>query len=122
MLVWGFENPRARARARWRGGAARALRGGGLRQQMFPLHDNVPARRLPAAVWALVFVNAAIFLHEVQLAPPELELFVARYALVPAHLTMPGGLERYWPTVITSMFLHGGWLHVIGNMWFLWIF
>src|SRR5205814_8040639 len=45
-----------------------------------------------------------------------------RYALVPAHLTMPGGLERYWPTVITSMFLHGGWLHVIGNMWFLWIF
>jgi membrane associated rhomboid family serine protease len=35
---------------------------------------------------------------------------------------MPGGLGQFWPTLITSMFLHGGWLHIIGNMWFLWIF
>src|SRR4051812_26784092 len=89
---------------------------------MLPLRDTVPARRLPAAVWALVFVNAAIFLHEVQLTPPELQLFITRYAMIPARLTMPGGLEQYWPTLITSMFLHGGWMHVISNMWYLWIF
>jgi membrane associated rhomboid family serine protease len=89
---------------------------------MLPLRDTVPARRLPAAVWALVFVNAAIFLHEAQLTPPELEQFVYRYGMIPARLTMPEGLERFWPTVITSMFLHGGWLHIIGNMWFLWVF
>lgn len=89
---------------------------------MLPLRDTVPARRLPAAVWALVFVNAAIFLHEAQLSPPELELFVYRYAMIPARLTAPGGFERFWPTAVTSMFLHGGWLHIIGNMWYLWIF
>jgi membrane associated rhomboid family serine protease len=89
---------------------------------MLPLRDTVPSRRLPAAVWALVFINAAIFLHEVQLSPPELEQFLYRYAAIPARLTMPGGLEQFWPTVILSMFLHGSWLHVISNMWFLWIF
>jgi membrane associated rhomboid family serine protease len=89
---------------------------------MLPLRDTVPARRLPAAVWALVFINAAIFLHEAGLTHAELQSFVYRYALIPARLTMPGGLQQYWPTLITSMFLHGGWLHIIGNMWFLWIF
>ena len=89
---------------------------------MLPLHDTVPARRLPAAVWALVFVNAAIFLYEVRLGPDGLQLFVDRYGMIPADLSAPGGLARHWPTVITSMFLHGSWLHIIGNMWFLWIF
>jgi len=89
---------------------------------MFPLRDDVPSRRLPAVVWALVFINAAIFLHEAGLAPGALQLFMERYALVPARLTMPGGLAQFWPTLITSMFLHGSWLHIIGNMWFLWIF
>jgi membrane associated rhomboid family serine protease len=46
-------------------------------------------RRLPAAVWALVFVNAAIFLYEAQLSDPELMQFIARYGLIPAHLTVP---------------------------------
>lgn len=89
---------------------------------MLPLRDTVPARRLPAAVWALVFVNAAIFLHETRLSPPELEAFLFQYGVIPADLTSPGGLARHWPTIFSSMFLHGGWLHLIGNMWFLWIF
>ena len=89
---------------------------------MFPLRDTVPARRPPVAVWALVFLNALVFLREAQLTPPALQLFLNHYAMVPADLTAPGGLERHWPTAITSMFLHGGWMHLIGNMWFLWIF
>ncbi|HET9319780.1 MAG TPA: rhomboid family intramembrane serine protease [Bryobacteraceae bacterium] len=89
---------------------------------MFPLRDTVPGRRPPVVVWALVFLNALVFLHEVQLTPQALQQFINQYALVPARLTAPGGLEQYWWTAITSMFLHGGWLHIIGNMWFLWIF
>lgn len=89
---------------------------------MLPLHDNAPIRRFPAAVWALIFVNFAIFLHELQLSPDQLQLFVYRYGLIPAEVMQPGGLMRYWPTFITCMFLHGGWLHILGNMWFLWIF
>ncbi len=68
---------------------------------MFPLRDTVPGRRPPVVVWALVFLNALVFLHEVQLTPQALQLFVNQYALVPAPLTAPGGLERYWWTVIT---------------------
>jgi len=89
---------------------------------MFPLRDTVPSRRPPVVVWALVFLNAVVFLHEVQLSGPQLQQFLKDYALFPAHLTAPGGLAEYWPTLFTSMFLHGGWMHVIGNMWVLWIF
>jgi membrane associated rhomboid family serine protease len=89
---------------------------------MFPLRDDVPGRRPPLAVWALLFVNALIFLHEAQLSSAALEQFIGHYALVPARLTAPGGLAEYWPTLFTHMFLHGGWMHIIGNMWYLWIF
>jgi membrane associated rhomboid family serine protease len=89
---------------------------------MFPLRDTVPGRRPPVVVWALVFINVLVFLYEVHLSPQALHQFIDQYAMVPARLTAPGGLERYWLTVITAMFLHGGWLHLIGNMWFLWIF
>jgi len=89
---------------------------------MIPLRDTVPGRRPPVVVWALVFLNALVFLHEVQLSPAALQAFLNHYAMVPARLTATGGLEQFWPTLFTSMFLHGGWLHVIGNMWFLWIF
>jgi membrane associated rhomboid family serine protease len=89
---------------------------------MLPLRDTIPARKFPAAVWALVAVNTLIFLYQVSLPPWELEAFIYLYGMVPGRLTEPAGLERYWPTVFTSMFLHGGWLHLIGNMWFLWVF
>ena len=89
---------------------------------MFPLRDTVPGRRPAVVVWALVFLNTLVFLHETQLAGSPLQQFLNQYALVPAHLTAPGGLAQYWPTLFTSMFLHGGWMHIIGNMWFLWIF
>jgi membrane associated rhomboid family serine protease len=89
---------------------------------MFPLRDDVPSRRLPVVVWALVCVNALVFLHEAQLSPAALEQFINRYALVPARLTAPGGPAEYWPTLFTHMFLHGGWMHIVGNMWFLGIF
>ena len=63
---------------------------------------------------ALIVMNAVVFLYEVSLDPFSANHFIAIYGLVPARLDPV--------TLITSMFLHGGWMHVIGNMWFLWIF
>jgi membrane associated rhomboid family serine protease len=81
---------------------------------MFPLRDVIPSRTFPGVTVAFIAINALVFLHEVSLTDRQLEQFVYRWALVPAYFS--------WVTVITSMFLHGGWLHAIGNMWFLWIF
>jgi membrane associated rhomboid family serine protease len=81
---------------------------------MIPLRDVIPSRTLPIVTSAIIIVNALVFLFEVSLPEPELRALFGRFGLVPAHLALP--------TVLTSMFLHGGWLHVIGNMWCLWIF
>src|SRR5512136_1564244 len=81
---------------------------------MIPLRDVIPSRTVPVVTTGIIIVNALVFLFEVTLPDPELRLLFQRFGLVPAHLVLP--------TVLTSMFLHGGWLHVIGNMWCLWIF
>ena len=81
---------------------------------MIPLRDVIPSRTLPIVTSAIIIVNALVFLFEVSLPEPELRALFGQFGLVPAHLALP--------TVLTSMFLHGGWLHVIGNMWYLWIF
>jgi membrane associated rhomboid family serine protease len=72
-------------------------------------------RRRPATVTALLIgINLFCFLFEIA-QPPYLErAFVDRYALVPDHFRASA--------LLTSMFLHGGWMHLIGNMWFLWVF
>jgi membrane associated rhomboid family serine protease len=93
---------------------------------MIPLRDSNPSRRLPLVTILVILANTIIFLYEVTLGPAQLNQFVFTFGVVPARLTgasgpaMPagGGIE----TFLTSMFLHGGWLHLIGNMWFLWIF
>ena len=94
---------------------------------MFPIRDNVPSRSFPVITILLIVVNAAIFLLEVAMGPRALAGFVARNALIPDHVTsyfsgvhLPAG-HIFFP-FFSSMFLHGGWLHLIGNMWFLWIF
>jgi membrane associated rhomboid family serine protease len=73
-------------------------------------------------------VNVAVFLYELTLPPEELLRFVYLFGVVPARFSHPEWAsalgfpaDDYWPFV-TSMFLHGGWAHIIGNMWSLWIF
>jgi membrane associated rhomboid family serine protease len=81
---------------------------------MFPVSDVIPSRTTPVVTIALIALNAAAFLYELVLDEHELQTFVATYAVVPAVFS--------WPTVLTSMFLHAGWLHIVGNMLYLWIF
>jgi membrane associated rhomboid family serine protease len=81
---------------------------------MIPLRDVIPSRTFPALVIAIIVLNAFAFLFEQTLSDRELALFVRVYGVVPASFT--------WSSVFTSMFLHGGWMHILGNMLFLWIF
>ena len=95
---------------------------------MFPIRDTIPARNPPIATWTLIIVNALAFLLELTMAPPELDYFARLFGIVPARYMHADwaaavGLSpgTYWP-FLTSMFLHGSGLHVLGNMWTLWIF
>jgi membrane associated rhomboid family serine protease len=88
---------------------------------VIPLRDLNPTRSFPALTYLLIAANTLVFLHQVSLGDAAGELFVRRYGMVPAYLAVthhPGSLI----TPFTSMFMHGGWLHLIGNMWSLYIF
>ena len=81
---------------------------------MIPLRDVIPSRTTPYITVTIILLNAVAWLFEISLQQNDLNQFLYVYGVVPAQFT--------WPTLITSMFLHGGWMHVIGNMWYLWIF
>ncbi len=85
---------------------------------MFPIRDHNPSSKLPVITLLLIGMNAVAFF--IELRSPNLDAFLQQYALVPAlvDFSHPATL---WP-FLTSMFLHGGWLHILSNMWFLWIF
>jgi membrane associated rhomboid family serine protease len=81
---------------------------------VIPLRDVIPSRTTPFVTVGLIAANAMAFWFELSLPPPARQVLIRHYGIVPAAFA--------WPTLLSSMFLHGGWLHVIGNMWYLWIF
>ena len=81
---------------------------------MIPLRDVIPSRTFPFFTISFIVLNTIAFLFEQSLSGPALEQFVHVYGVVPARLAPI--------TVFTSMFLHAGWGHFLGNMLFLWIF
>ena len=87
---------------------------------MFPIRDHNPSGRVPYVTYALVLLNIGIFASYWLTIPnePRLAMFYVEWGLVPRHVMAGNGLE----TVLTSMFLHGGFMHLAGNMLFLWIF
>ena len=87
---------------------------------MFPLYDTVRSRRFPLVNWLLIIANGLVFFYELQLHGPAIDQFINTWGLIPARLMHD--LYTAWVTVITSMFLHGGWFHILSNMWFLFIF
>ncbi len=87
---------------------------------MIPLYDTLHSRRFPLVNWLLIAVNVLVFLYELSLSPAGLDRLTRTWGLVPAQLlARPAAL---WITILTSMFLHGGWFHIISNMWVLFIF
>lgn len=115
---------------------------------MIPLRDNVPTRRRPVVNVAFIVLTTLAFLAQLRQAPGEPSL-VERYGMIPARVVDPDAVitvpevrrlgpdSRYavrrerpaapaavapWLTLLTCIFLHGGWMHFLGNMWFLWIF
>jgi membrane associated rhomboid family serine protease len=95
---------------------------------MLPLKDDQPRYSTPYVTGFLIVINLLIYFFESRLPARSLNLFIRHYGVVPSHLeAVLQGSSRYpLPVVIlpffTSMFLHGSWMHVIGNMWFLYIF
>jgi membrane associated rhomboid family serine protease len=89
---------------------------------MLPVRDHLPTRIVPVVNYALVAANIAVFVDELATSAPGAgsESIVARWALVPAALAAHPA--QFAPTLLTHMFLHASWMHVGGNMLFLWIF
>ena len=98
---------------------------------MFPLKDTIPSRSFPVVNWLLIVANFAVFvLVELPLGPRQLDRLVTDFGVVPAQCALPalsGGAARgllldCGIPLFTSMFLHGGWLHLVSNLWALYIF
>ena len=88
---------------------------------MFPLRDDVPSRGFPLVTVGLVVVNVVIFLFEVVLGDAA-HVLIESFGVVPAELTANWQNPLVISTLFTSQYLHGGWAHLIGNMWYLIIF
>lgn len=95
---------------------------------MFPIQDTIPRRHLPVMTWLIILANVVVFFHELALTHRGLDHFFFLYGMVPRRFTHYGWASQnglpshdFWP-FLTSLFLHGGWFHIIVNMWSLWIF
>jgi membrane associated rhomboid family serine protease len=120
---------------------------------MFPLYDNIPTERTPVLTYALVAINALVFLWMSQMPELQQEVLAYQHGFVPARivqLSQPHPIfvpvnvavldpfwgqrveqraieldpspRQIWLSLLTCMFLHGSWTHLLGNMWFLWLF
>jgi membrane associated rhomboid family serine protease len=81
---------------------------------MIPLRDVIPSRTVPFLTVTIIILNGLAWFYELGLPREDLPVFLQQFGVVPAFFAPP--------TLISSMFLHGSWSHVLGNMWYLWIF
>jgi membrane associated rhomboid family serine protease len=95
---------------------------------MIPIHTAIPSRYPPVVIWTLIAANCVVFLIQNSMSSWELNRFLLHFALIPARYfdvvargTLDLSADDLLPFV-TMMFLHGGWLHLIFNMWTLWLF
>jgi membrane associated rhomboid family serine protease len=92
---------------------------------MIPFRDNIPSRTYPIITISIIVINTLAFLYELSLGS-SVEFLIEQYGVIPLK-TMDGTSHGVSALAIivpyfTSIFLHGGWAHLIGNMWYLWIF
>ncbi len=98
---------------------------------MIPIRDDTPRFSTPYVTYFIIALNMVVFLFELSVGAQShraLNGLIYQFGVVPVHFerALAGASKLSLPalslTILTSMFLHGGWLHIIGNMWFLWIF
>lgn len=98
---------------------------------MFPIRDDQPRYSTPFVNYFIIALNTVVFLFELSVqmqGRQALDALVFQFGVVPQHFELALAGSAHYPlpatllTILTSMFLHGGWLHIIFNMWFLWIF
>ncbi len=85
---------------------------------MFPISDSIPARRFPFL--NLTIILATVYIFYLQLTAPSQDAFILQYALIPSQINF-NDFSTLLPFV-SAIFLHGGFLHILSNMWFLWVF
>ncbi len=96
---------------------------------MFPVRDTIPSRSMPVGTYVIILINAIVFLIELSLPEPVLQHVIRVLGVVPQRAVIIWAYEGFgvgldlwiWP-YFTSMFLHGSLMHIVGNMWMLWIF
>jgi membrane associated rhomboid family serine protease len=94
---------------------------------LIPLKDDNPTATFPIMTIGLILLNGLIFYHQINLNEEESVRFIYQWGAIPYQITH-GEVLRYFPvipiplTIFSAMFLHGGFLHIIGNMLYLWIF
>lgn len=88
---------------------------------MIPISDEIPSRRVPVVTGGLIALNVSVFLYELLLGS-RVDQFYMAWGAIPAYITDPLNHPLAFVTLFTSMFIHGGWTHLIGNMLYLWIF
>jgi membrane associated rhomboid family serine protease len=87
---------------------------------MLPLHDDIPTRNFPTLTVGIISLNVLIYLWGLTIQPDDMNMVYYQFGMIPNTIT-----DSPWkgtPTVITAMFLHGGFMHLAGNMLYLWIF
>ncbi|MBC7235132.1 MAG: rhomboid family intramembrane serine protease [Chloroflexi bacterium] len=88
---------------------------------MIPIGDVNPRRHFPLVTVIFIAINTLVFIYQLTLSEADLQRFFLSAAIIPARVTQSPDLGALW-SIITSMFLHGGTMHIIGNMLYLWIF
>jgi membrane associated rhomboid family serine protease len=94
---------------------------------MIPLRVDLPRTRVAICNGLLIILNVLVFFHELSLSPRAGKSFVYAFGLIPSHTQLLFAkhgitLSQAFLPMVTSMFLHGGWMHLLGNMLFLWVF
>jgi membrane associated rhomboid family serine protease len=89
---------------------------------VIPIRDENPTKRLPLVTFAVIALNIAVFVYESTLDPAALQALWMQWAFVPARFAADPFSPTQIATIFTAMFMHAGWVHIGGNMLYLWIF
>lgn len=87
---------------------------------MIPLRDTIRSYSFPVVNWSIILLNGAVFLYQVSLPSTQLQTFIRSFGMVPSRISLTDPASLF--TLFSNMFLHGGWFHILSNMWILYIF